>query len=611
MVLGLSYRTQIHFTPYKPAVWRGLLWHTGKNLPGHTAYGRNKITINTVQIGSLQLTEVKTVAELDNKADAYCVSGNYVYARFRQRDELPAYASAQEWLFNEILMLVEAFISDRDFQVQNGLPVRYGVTSEYKIKMSAEPNTYGILKFNSYSLSFLRGTYRAEPYNLLGNTCKFYSDDLAECYESVYIENIVYNFDTVNLSCKDIRSKLSDNAVDQQFKKSDYINEAGNIVIDDDVAKQYKADAAGYCSCVPGYCVNGYAFDSQNYRKYRLGYGKIEVDYYYAQNSPDNRGVEVEIENGWRVLKKGSPEQANCWWEETVSETLPNGLSVDTTLICVPVLVAHPPSEGFSIPDLEATPRRIRATGVFHSELGASNIIKPRFILKYLFERYSSLPYEDYNFNIGEINGELAILDNAPCGIYIDKPAKLFNVVGDLQNGSVYGWQLAQYRGLLTARADDPNRVKTWDIKASDIMNISGLETDCDGTNYASSVIVKYSKNYSEDTAKEYIDTGTEERIVSKRGVRKTKTVDTLLKNEADAKIRYSEEIRGSVNVLRSVAGIKLFGNKWDGMRVYDTCSADISIPGGAVLIKGKFKIMSVEKDLKKNVTTIGVKEAA
>jgi hypothetical protein len=356
--------------------------------------------------------------------------------------------------------------------------------------------------------------------------------------------------------------------------------------------------------------VNGFAFDSQNYRKYRLGYGSIAVDYYYSQNSPDNRGVEVEIENGWRVLKKGSPGQQNCWWEETVSETLPNGLGISTTLICVPVLVAHPSSEGFSTPDLEATPRRIRATGVFHSELGASNIVKPRFILKYLFERYSSLPYEDYNFNIGEINGELAILDNAPCGIYIDKPAKLFNVVGDLQSGSIYGWQLAQYRGLITARTDNPSRAKTWDIKASDIMNISGLEADCDGTNYASSVIVKYSKNYSEDSAKEYIDTETEEIIVAKRGVRKTKTVDTLLKNEADAKTRYSAEIQGSVNALRSVTGIKLFGNKWDNMRVYDICAADISIPGGATLIKGKFKIMSVEKDLKKNITTMGVKEA-
>jgi hypothetical protein len=57
------------------------------------------------------------------------------------------------------------------------------------------------------------------------------------------------------------------------LEKADYRNEAGNIVIDADVAKEYKADAAGYCSFVPGYCVNGFAFDSQNYRKYRLATG--------------------------------------------------------------------------------------------------------------------------------------------------------------------------------------------------------------------------------------------------------------------------------------------------------------------------------------------------
>jgi hypothetical protein len=48
----------------------------------------------------------------------------------------------------------------------------------------------------------------------------------------------------------------------------------------------------------------------------------------------------------------------------------------------------------------------------------------------------------DYNVNIEEINLELALLDNAPSGIYIDKPVKLFNEIGDLQNGSIYGWHL-------------------------------------------------------------------------------------------------------------------------------------------------------------------------
>jgi hypothetical protein len=79
------------------------------------------------------------------------------------------------------------------------------------------------------------------------------------------------------------------------------------------------------------------------------------------------------------------------------------------------------------------------------------------------------------NFNVDEIKEELSLLENAPIGIYFDKPVALYNAVALLQNGCIRGWQLYQERGRITARVNNPDRTPWGKIAYTDIINIKSL----------------------------------------------------------------------------------------------------------------------------------------
>jgi hypothetical protein len=489
----------------------------------------------------------------------------------------------------------------------------------YQIKISAEPHDYQTLKFNSLKLSLLRRALGEDPSAYLGGTLVVKDDDLAEI-EKQYVENIVYDFDLATVECKDLREKLSDNVIDQQFNREEYRNDKNNIIMDEDTGKRYKSDAAGYCNGVPCDCINGYAFDSQDYRRYRAAYGDIDVDY----DPPDldegiaGRGVEVEMENGWKVLPRSdtydAPDwkdrfQEGRWWPEDIKETLPSGLEITTTLICVPNLVAHPPEPGVSVPDLESTPRKLRVTGTFHSE--RPDITNCYNIFLYLIERYSSIPWTGGNFNQEEIQAELGLFLGRPMGVFIDKPTKLYNVIGLLQTGQIYGWQFCQYRGKLTARVFNPHRPPFGlPVLPQDIMNLAELKIDLDGKNYISTMIIQFNRLYSEDTASEYFDEAKEDEVILLYGVSKRKEIPTLLKNEADAVLRYNEEIRDSLKIARVIKGIKLSGKKWYGLRQYDFLSLDVTNPKtGQTLFSGIAYTTQIVIDIKAETVIIDVKE--
>jgi hypothetical protein len=623
MVIDLSVRKDFVSIPAEPRIWRALLWHTGADLPEHTSYTRSPIIVNGVvvsgitgqKLDSLEDLRVTPVTEFCN----WIQTDNYLYVRFRAENEDPAYASAQDWMAALKSIETAYSVSDKTFEVIDGRAYYYGMIGKYQVKTSAEPHDYQTLKFNSLKLSLLRRALGEDPSAYLGGTLVVRDDDLAEI-ERQYVENIVYDFDLVNVECKDLREKLSDDVIDQQFNRGDYRNSNNNIIMDEDTGKRYKSDAAGYCNGVPCDCLNGYAFSSQEYRRYRASYGRIGVDY----ERPDTgagiagRGVEVEMENGWKVLPRSDtwdapdPEdrfQEGRWWLETVEETLPSGLTITTTLVCVPNLVAHPPEPGAALPDLDTTPRKLRVTGIFHSE--RSNITDCYNIFLYLIERYSSIPWTAGNFNREEIQAELGLFSGHPMGLFIDKPEKLYSVIGLLQTGQIYGWQFCQYRGKLTARVFNPDRpLFGLSVRTQDIMNLKELKIDLDGRNYVSTMVIQFNRLYSEGTAGEYFDEAKEDEVILLRGVSKRKEIPTLLKDRAGAVLRYNEEIRDSIKIARVIKGIKLSGKKWYGLRQYDFLELEAMNPGtGQTLFSGIVYTTQIVIDIKTETVTLDVKE--
>jgi hypothetical protein len=613
MVISLSIRKEFVSTPVEPHIWRALLWHTGADLPGHTSYPKNPVTVNGVLIGGITGQKLSTLEQLRvTGVDTFCnwvQIDNYLYMRFRTENEDPAYASAQDWMVTPRNMEIAYFISDKTFEVIGGQAYYYGMIGKYQMKISAEPHDYQTLKFNSLKLSLLRKALEEDPSAYLGGTMVVRDDDLIEI-EKQYVENIVYDFALVTIECKDLREKLSDNVIDQQFNREEYRNDNDNIIMDEDTGKRYKSDAVGYCNGVPCDCLNGYAFETQGSRRYRASYGTIVVDYEAPiENVRAGHGVEVEMENGWKVLPQGNPGEDGKWWYDSIEEKLPSGLPITTTLICVPNLVAHPPDSGYTLPDLERTPRKLRVTGTFHSE--RSNITDCYNIFLYLIERYSSIPWTVEDFNQAEIQAELGLFSGHPMGVFIGEPEKLYNVIGLLQTGQIYGWQFCQYRGKLTARVFNPNRpLFSLPVRTQDVLNLAELKIDLDGKNYVSTMVIQFNRLYSEDTASEYFDEVKEDEVILLRSVSKRKEIPTLLKNEADAIIRYNEEIKDSINIARVIKGIKLSGKKWYGLRQYDFLSLDMTNPKtGKSLFSGIVYTTQVVIDIKTETVTIDVKE--
>jgi hypothetical protein len=440
------------------------------------------------------------------------------------------------------------------------------------------------------------------------------------------VKNITHNIDTVNMTCKDIRSSFTDMVIDQQFVPADFVNDATppRTIMSADTAKAYKADAAGYCRGVPGVCLNDYAFDSglpgvwdAGFRYFRFSYGefayksKDEID----KTGRDDKGniisgaVEVESDQGWFWLE---PDKYSTI---TMQETLPNGAAAKVNYLKISALVTNPPKEGEKTPNYEGPGRNIRLTGTFHNEL--ANPTDCLTIFKYLLKRYSTLEYIPTWFDTckengekGEIETELSKLAGYPMGLYIDSPTDLFKVIGELQNGGVYGWQLTTYNALITARVDDPDRTPAMTIPYNDIINITELTENANAENYVSNLKVNYAHNYSDGKSAEYTNRDIENQVLNARIVSKSKTIETLLKEKDHAQKRFDNQIAVSLGICPVIEGIKLRGfAKYRGLRPYDFVNINFFDEKSELSLTSRteWKVIAVDLDFKNELVTIGV----
>jgi hypothetical protein len=570
-----------------------LVYHTGKDLDGFTSFARGVVTVAAVNIDGILAARVSSIAALQSYAgtnNAWTQDGGYVYARF--------YESVQDWAFYaELAMIEKDFTSGKFFIDGDGKDVRYAVISKYVYKFASNVNEYSQLKFSTLSIQLLR-RYIEEVDGLIG-TILSVKDRSGKKLDSFYVKNVRASIDTVKLECKDIRAVFSSTVVSQQYVKGDYLSPNGNVVIDDDTAKKYKAEAIGFCYNVPGDCLNGRAADSMNQRRYRFAYGKLDIN-----------KVEIEIENGWRLLALGVRDEDNKYWTDTIAETLPSGEVIETDLVCITNYTAHPPQEGIADPDIESTPRKLRVTGLFNRAGSLS------LIFDYFMSRYSTVPYTTDYFNRTEIASELSPINYNAIGIWIDKPTELWRVIAELQNGGSCGWALHIYNGLITARRDDYTRMPTITIPRYDIVNFSELEVDADGDNYANNIVVKYAKNNDDGAYLEYTDPEREKAILTERLILKRLEIETLLKENlspqnpdlenAGVKERYERTVHSSIEVRSKIEGVRLrLFEAYRCLRIYEIVIIDFT----GLTRQERWSITGIEIDYREETVVIDVKE--
>jgi hypothetical protein len=595
-LLEIGYTSELLIsTIYDTPVWRVLLWRTGEMLDFmKDTYNTASLKIESIRVGIQQYSLALSIEAVRAAAQTYYIEDNWLYIHYKALEENADHASAPDWRFDKDYNTLKGF-TDGDVLVISGFKYQPGLATPAAQKISSDLYKYDKMKFNTSKLTLKRKYNPNYYYNFFGNKAVLKTPD-GLVISDHYIEKINITDSAVNFELKDSRAKLTDMVIRQQ---PEYFNQDGNAVVDPEAKKQYLQDAVGYCRGVPCVCLNGYAFNTMNRRIYRACWDTFVPDRSLIAGGMEI-AVEVEVENGWCPLAFSPVEDPDTniplYWIETISETDDNGNVHDTTVICVPRYVAHPPEAGTIEPTYEDTPRRVRVTGWFHterfSEAERDRITRPREILRYLIERWSTLPYSTDNWDIEELNKELGTLDNFPVGIFIEKPTDFFRVVEKLQNGSRYGWALCTNNALLTARVDLPPQsyenengrpiVKT--IKWTDIAAWPERKISTNIDTYASSIDIGYSQLYStsdnEENSLRYINTSLETSILRQRRIFKRLQIETLLKNELDAIDRSKEYLNDYKNINITVDGIKLFGRKWFGLRQYDYVNIDLSIQG-------------------------------
>ncbi|GBR75779.1 hypothetical protein NO2_0415 [Candidatus Termititenax persephonae] len=595
-LLEISYTSELLIsTIYDTPVWRILLWRIGEMLDFmQDTYNTTPIKVDSVRVGLQQYSLALSIEAVKAEAQTYYIEDNWLYVHYKALEENAEYASAQDWRVDKDYNTTQGF-TDGDALVISGFKYQPRLSTPAAQKISSDLYKYDKMKFNTSKLTLNRKYSPDYYYNFFGNKSVLKTPD-GEVISDHFIEKINITDSTVNFELKDSRARLTDMVVAQQPV---FFNENGNNVVDPEAKKQYLQDAVGYCRGVPCVCLNGYAFDTMNKRIYRACFDTFVPDRSLIMDGREI-AVEIEIENGWLPLSfSPAPDpstSAPIYWIETVQEADEKGGSHTTTVICVPIYVAHPPEAGTAIPTYHDTPRRVRVTGWFHAERFSvaerDHITRPYEILRYLIERWSSLPYSMDNWDIEELSSELGLLNNFPVGIFIEKPTDFFNIIEKLQNGSRYGWTLCTNNAKLTARVDLPphdiytgqGRQIAKTIKSTDIMAWPERKISTNADTYASSIDIGYSRLYSasDEEANDirYIDSSLETVILRQRRIPKRLQIDTLLKNEIDARARASDYLNDYKNINITVDGIKLHGKKWFGLRQYDYINIDLSIKG-------------------------------
>jgi hypothetical protein len=569
-------------------IMRGLLYHTGKDLPGHTSFQRDQFAVQEVMIDNVYITMVNTLDQLQAATQqAWCQQSEYIYLKLS--DEFMGYnftnSVGEPWVRKYKNLSMTFGLTDGEFIVFNDAPYKTGMLNGYKVSLSVDSMTeYNQIKFTTLTLQIIYKKISEAIDSVIGSLLRIYINGSNEIIDRQFIENYTCGIDTVKLTARDPRASLKEVVLDQKFISAEFVSPTYttlNNVTEKDVLKKYKGDAIGYCSGVPGDCYNGYSYDKDPYRYYRFCYGQFTPDNQSpADGSAAVPAIEAEYDSGWRLLQPNK-NSGDAYTFVNYTETLPNGTLVTTMLLRVNALLAHGVKEGTSTPDYDNAARRIRITGWFHTELGQTASTQPYTIIKYLFDRYSRQLFDATYFNMSEMQSELAPLNNYPIGIYFGKQIDLNKAISQVQGGGIMGFKFCVYQGQYTCRLHLPTRATKYVLKSGDIKNLYQLQPDMEGTDYVSDAHVHYGIMYSEDDLySDYYDEDVRSSILNTRGSDKNGSVETLLKDESSAKLRFQNFTAFSRAYCPSIEGLEMNEkdvDKWRKLREYDIVEFDFS----------------------------------
>jgi hypothetical protein len=168
----------------------------------------------------------------------------------------------------------------------------------------------------------------------------------------------------------------------------------------------------------------------------------------------------------------------------------------------------------------------------------------------------------------------------------MDDTKKLYEWIELMQNGSDPGFRYED-RDKITLRIDDPDRTPTVTITPVDIRN-SDIPVEQNAQLYASSAIVKYSKNHRRGKYDQVTNVSYEDDVIREHRVKKIETYETLLTNSTDATAK-ANRIMADISQIRPIVTLVVPDSLYPQPRIYDTVSATVSLLTQGARLPEKF----------------------
>ena len=419
-----------------------------------------------------------------------------------------------------------------------------------------------------------------------------------------YIANIVTSLNKADFHLKDKRERLSAKIPGDTFDTVRFPK------IDDNLIEKDMQEAYGRCYGVPGVCLNGkQIYVNDDYEK---GDYLKEYQFRFAREIKEIDRIQVKMTSGkignqevdgWTTVyqrEKPNDESVDDWPDDPEKGGMPYprwkpGLEAEEE--DDEIEKKEPPGNLKSLEDEgiitlrwdiakqggkhENKVNEVRMDGIF------INKTTPLEIIKDIMENYSGVPDDSLRYytenEIKEIDKELAPLTHE-IGILFDKPVSVYEAVERLQSGCALGFQFQVYQNKYTARLDNPNRPKRPDIRAAEILNLNEAEVDWNADLYGTYTDIEYAHDYGENSGRRFIDKDRQSDILDLHRIDKDWSVKTLLSGEDSgkegARLRSGMLLEDFVKLRPLIRNIRLAGEKWFDLRVYDIMYIDFSIAG-------------------------------
>jgi hypothetical protein len=198
----------------------------------------------------------------------------------------------------------------------------------------------------------------------------------------------------------------------------------------------------------------------------------------------------------------------------------------------------------------------------------------PADIIKDLNDRVADIEYTASNYNQAEWEGA-DIVALADVALYMDRTRRLYEWIEDLQKGSDYGFRYED-TDKITIRIDDPDRAAAATITALQIRN-RDMPIRQNAELFATSVIVKHSKNHRTGTMAQVSDTSYEDDAVEEFRIKKQRIEESLLTNSTDAESKADVLIQ-DIHTVRPIVTLRLDVADYPSPRIFDIVDATVSL---------------------------------